>query len=601
MKKTTLFLGILLSSTVAISQVLVKGISPVAVQRNFEYTVQVNEGGWPDEVDDGTWGMTLDFNQPGTHIQAELVLVNDGTPGTSPQGNPVAEEGCNSSPANAYAGKIAVVRRNTCNFAVKILEAQNAGAIGVIVVNREDVLMGMLGIAPEGPLCTIPAIFLKSSDGDFLISEMQNGPVVMFIGNKIGVNANDMASSKADIVMPEALAIPWDLAKNGTEFPVDLGLWASNLGSNPQTGVTASVDVSYGGSSVYSQTSLPLDFAAPVGVTVDNQYFDLGTYAPTLWNVGTYTVTYTVNGADDDMTDNVFSYEFKFTNSDDVYSKATTDIQKQPIATTAYSLDETTTQYDNWEACIVFRNAFAGARAAQAVGMTFSARPINSLMTGEIIEIRAYEWNDVFTDVNTPPTFNSLNQVADGFYFFPGTSDSLDNIYVPFVSPTGLIDNKRYLFCIYNESNELRIGYTTLIDYTATINNYLQPISPVKTLPNGQAATWYRDGFGWDNAPAISVNFDIATGINSNLDEMSVIPYPNPAVNMLNVPVRKGVTGNVTVEIFDLAGKLVISENKTIGEGPLKVNVASISNGSYVFNLIFTDGSQDTFKVSVNR
>ena len=70
---------------------------------------------------------------------------------------------------------------------------------------------------------------------------------------------------------------------------------------------------------------------------------------------------------------------------------------------------------------------------------------------------------------------------------------------------------------------------------------------------------------------------------------------------MLNVPVRKGVKGNVTVEVFDLAGKLVISENKTIGEGSLKVNVASISNGAYLFSLTFADGSKDSFKVSVNR
>ncbi|MBI2279996.1 MAG: hypothetical protein HYU68_04830 [Bacteroidetes bacterium] len=46
---------------------------------------------------------------------------------------------------------------------------------------------------------------------------------------------------------------------------------------------------------------------------------------------------------------------------------------------------------------------------------------------------------------------------------------------------------------------------------------------------------------------------------------------------------------------------MVISENQTIGKEQLKVNVASISNGAYVFNLTFADGSKDTFKVSVNR
>lgn len=609
MKKITLFFGVLLSSTFLFSQVLVKGISPAAVQQTFEFSVQVAEGGWPESVggtaDDGTWGMTLDFNQPGTHIQAELVLVNDGTPGTSPQGNPVAEEGCNPSPANAYAGKIAVIRRNTCNFAVKILEAQNAGAIGVIIVNREDELMGMLGIAPEGPLCTIPAIFMKSSDGDFLISEMQNGPVEMFIGNKIGVFTNDMATSKANVVMPEALAIPSLIAQNGTEFPVDLGLWAQNLGSAPQNGVTATVDVTFNSSSVYSQTSTPLDFVAPVGLTVDEQYFDLGTFAPASWSEGTYTVTYTLNGTDDDNSDNVVSFEFNITSfGSNVYAKSTTDFQDEPIASTAYSLNETTTQYDDWEACIVFQDPNASRFNFGANGMYFSAKPVNSLMSFEVLEVRAYEWNDAFVDITDSVnlTFNSINPVGDGLYFFPGNPDSLDVHYAAFDFPVNLIDNKRYLFCIYNASDELRIGYSTLVDYTATINNYLQPISPVRTLPAGGSNTWYRDGFGWDNVPATAVKFDFEVSINDNIvDENLITPYPNPAVNMLNVPVRKGVNGAVTVEVLDLTGKVVLSENKTIGESPLKINVASIANGAYMFNLTFADGSKDTFKVSVNR
>jgi len=38
-----------------------------------------------------------------------------------------------------------------------------------------------------------------------------------------------------------------------------------------------------------------------------------------------------------------------------------------------------------------------------------------------------------------------------------------------------------------------------------------------------------------------------------------------------------------------------------IVDGPLQINVASIANGSYVFKTTFADGTQDSFKVSVNR
>ena len=41
-----------------------------------------------------------------------LMFVDDGTPGSNPQGNPVAAEGCNPL-VNNLTGKIAVIYRNT--------------------------------------------------------------------------------------------------------------------------------------------------------------------------------------------------------------------------------------------------------------------------------------------------------------------------------------------------------------------------------------------------------------------------------------------------------------------------------------------------------
>ncbi|MCL4857175.1 MAG: T9SS type A sorting domain-containing protein, partial [Flavobacteriales bacterium] len=153
--------------------------------------------------------------------------------------------------------------------------------------------------------------------------------------------------------------------------------------------------------------------------------------------------------------------------------------------------------------------------------------------------------------------------------------------------------------------DSLRFGYNTSADYYTTVYGrdlqVLFPLADVATT--GATPTWYSPGFGLDYIPAFSVrlSFPPTLGVeNSNLNASSS-PYPNPAVNMLNVPVRKGVKGAVTVEVLDLTGKVVLSENKTIGEGPLKINVASIANGAYLFNLTFADGSKDTFKVSVNR
>lgn len=66
-------------------------------------------------------------------------------------------------PVASLAGKIALIQRGTCNFAVKVKNAQNAGAIGVIVYNNvDDSTIAMGGVDPS---IVIPSVFVGKSDG----------------------------------------------------------------------------------------------------------------------------------------------------------------------------------------------------------------------------------------------------------------------------------------------------------------------------------------------------------------------------------------------------------------------------------------------------
>lgn len=556
------------------------------------------------------WGCP-DITNPANAVQGCLVFINDGTPGTTNGANgippldvPNYTLGCNSSSTQDLTGKIAVIYRGTCEFGLKAYNAQLRGAIGVIIINHTGAPTGMAGNT-YGINVTIPVIQISRADGDVItacIDTVCNG-VVGFIGNSMGYYQNNMSSSKADILLTESSAMPWDLARNGTEYPVDFGLWAYNKGTAPQIGVTATVDVVYNGNSVYTQTTAPVNFASPDTTFLDSNYFDLGTYAPALWNIGTYTITYTINNTNEQyFADNTFSFEFKLTNNDDIYAKCSLDNLNQPIHNTAYSLSQVTYPYD-WETCIAFRNEYAGTKNAMATGMNFSSTAWFSL-ENQVIELRVYEWNDVFLDINSPETYNNLSLLENSVYTYVDNTLSDSNVYLAFNSPVSLQDNQRYLFCVYNNNDTLRIGFNTQLDYTTTQNFYLQPISPIGTrdIPNN-TKTWFLNGFGLDAIPAISVKMDIATNVNGTTKESTFYPYPypNPIANLLTVPVRKGVLGNVKVEVFDLTGKLVLSENQQIGNEPLKVNVASIKNGTYLFQLTFVDGTTDVFKISVNR
>ena len=83
-------------------------------------------------------------------------------------------------PANAnndLNGKIVLLSRGACAFAAKILNAQNAGAIAVIVMDNVP------GEAPfimggDDPTITIPAVMISFEDGGRIRSVLSGGGTV---------------------------------------------------------------------------------------------------------------------------------------------------------------------------------------------------------------------------------------------------------------------------------------------------------------------------------------------------------------------------------------------------------------------------------------
>ena len=98
-------------------------------------------------------------------ITGDLVLVNDGS---SP--NDDACENIQNSPD--LDGKIAVIKRGSCNFDDKVLRAENAGAIAVIMVN--NVLGAPIPMGGDDPRITIPSVMISLEDGNKLIGQLSS-------------------------------------------------------------------------------------------------------------------------------------------------------------------------------------------------------------------------------------------------------------------------------------------------------------------------------------------------------------------------------------------------------------------------------------------
>jgi len=107
-----------------------------------------------------------------------VVLADDGVgaAGLPPDGStPTTGDACSALiNGAAVAGKIALAYRGTCNFTDKVQNAQNAGAIGVIVMNHAaggDALTAMAGTSST---IAIPSVFIGYSSGVTIVNQLSN-------------------------------------------------------------------------------------------------------------------------------------------------------------------------------------------------------------------------------------------------------------------------------------------------------------------------------------------------------------------------------------------------------------------------------------------
>ncbi|MFN8242995.1 MAG: M36 family metallopeptidase [Ferruginibacter sp.] len=76
------------------------------------------------------------------------------------------------TPSNTLTGKIALINRGNCNFAVKVKNAQNAGAIAVIMVNNVPGAPIIMGGTDN--TITIPAVMISDVDGATIAAQLAN-------------------------------------------------------------------------------------------------------------------------------------------------------------------------------------------------------------------------------------------------------------------------------------------------------------------------------------------------------------------------------------------------------------------------------------------
>ena len=135
----------------------------------------------------------------GSAVSANIAVAYDAinTEGPTPT------DGCTPlTNASEVNGKIALIDRGTCTFAQKVLNAQNAGALAVIIQNSSTGAFGTMG--GTEPSVTIPAVMIGYSDGLAIRQELPNNSAVVpaVLGSNPAVYTGADAQGRARLYAP---------------------------------------------------------------------------------------------------------------------------------------------------------------------------------------------------------------------------------------------------------------------------------------------------------------------------------------------------------------------------------------------------------------
>ena len=512
------------------------------------------------------WGHDLDT----VVAQGTLVVGRDSTAADS--------LGCNALVnAAACAGKIVVIYRGACEFGVKALNAQNAGAIGVVVINNVAGAPIILGAGANGANVTIPTLMVSQETGALLRGAIDAGTCTAIIGNKRGLFANDLGMSGQEVVVAPNYATPLSQVANGGGYNVPVGVSVTNYGTANRTAVLINANITFNGNVVYNQ-----DTTATAMATNDSVNFAFSTFDPAPHGLGTYQLKYTVtgNGTEDFPEDNSVTTTFLITDS--VWSKgrinATTGM---PIHTNAYTKAG---GGDVEIGAIFLANKGSRLKAMSLTGaLTIGAA---DSLNNEAMVARMYDWTD--TNADNVVDAAELTQLAEGFYTYTVNERyaykkmSLDDI---FTSIPGIVmsDSATYIFSIfYPGTKTALIACDEQVNYTTTVPFIGQRAVVVYTTQ------WFSDGFGRDIVPAINVEFAaINTSVqNQTRNDLKIKVYPNPASDHILIKVDGDqFLGEMNYQVVDITGRTV------------KTGVRSVNGANDSFRLDVQDLNQGTYSL----
>jgi minor extracellular serine protease Vpr len=179
--------------------------------------------------DDTLIGYGVAAASPSPPTSGSFEMERTGTPTT-------ADDACGSLAAD-LSGKVVLIRRGTCAFHTKALNAQNAGAEAVVLYNN---VAGRFAPTVAGsPAITIPVVAISDTEGALINGRLESGPVTMTWTDVLMTAANPtggLISSFSSYGLAPDLTLKPDIGAPGglirSTYPLEKGGYATVSGTS---------------------------------------------------------------------------------------------------------------------------------------------------------------------------------------------------------------------------------------------------------------------------------------------------------------------------------------------------------------------------------
>ena len=499
------------------------------------------------------FGPKLEYDKP---VCGEVLVGN---------GLTSKEIGCDTI-VSSVKGKIAIIKRGTCNFSVKCFNAQKSGAIACIIFNNAAGAGSILmGAGTNGADVTIPCAMVSLEDGNKIVAALATGKVELCMVLP--------SRSVSQVTAADAIQIPF--AQRDTVFPT---MEFVNAGTDTIKKIVTTVVIKDPAGKITKLTSTDNVPPTPVNTV---EPFSQGAYYPTV--KGKYSLTFTTTYTPLDT----FRTEFHVT--DHSFGNENT------VAGTATGAALTAATFaTDGKVANILSYYNTGTTATKATYATFGLANYAALKGGRLVSVILYKGNKdaiAGANANNTITLGDLGTVVGDVTDYTITTTEKAN---QLITVALLNKNKPGIVMDANSTYFLSLQY----DGTSFNDSISPAYSLSRTFPirnsrtvgaNGTvivtAKSYYGGGWSGTEDPIARLHMDGFVGSKDLpvLEATEVSIAPNPATNNVNVALNLNEPAkDVQIGIMDMTGRIIdiIKVGATQKEN-ISIDVSNYTPGTY--------------------